>query len=256
MANIVVCYKWVVDEADLRFGGDGAVDTSRAAYKISEYDRNALQAAVDVAEEEDAVIALTFGEEGAKKSMKEALSRGVDSGLIVADALASQADGPLTAEVLAAAIRGIDDVKFVMCSDGAGDTYARQTGPRLAALLGIPSISSVIGLAVEGDEVVARRKVEGGIQVVKATLPAVVSVLPEINVPPIPSMKAVLGAGKKPVEQKSVADLEVGVALEPKVETLHQGAYESKRKNVMISDGAADEMVAELIEFLKKEGVL
>lgn len=256
MANIIACYKWVVDEADLRFGGDGSLDASRAAFKISEYDRNTLQAAVDLAQDGDTIIALTFGGEGARKSMKEALSRGADSSVLVADALAAVADGPLTAEVLAAAVREIGDVKAVMCSDGAGDTFGRQTGPRLAALLGMPSISSVVGLAAEGEEVIAQRKIETSIQTVRAAVPVVISVLPEINIPPIPSMKAVLGASKKPMEEKTVADLGLSADLMPKTQTLHRSAYMNERKNVMIPASSASEMVAALIDNLKKEGVL
>jgi len=78
MPNVIACYKWVIDEADIRINQDLSVDTSRAQSKISEYDRNTIEAAVIAAKMLNGqAMGLTFGTEKSKKSTKEALSRGL-----------------------------------------------------------------------------------------------------------------------------------------------------------------------------------
>lgn len=75
MSTVVACYKWVVDEADIRIGDDLTVDVSRARKKISEFDRSAIEAAMHAAEEMNAqAVTLTYGSEDVKTSLKDCLS--------------------------------------------------------------------------------------------------------------------------------------------------------------------------------------
>ena len=257
MSNIVVCYKWVADEADLRFDQSGAVDLSKAAYKISEYDRNAIQAAVDIKEDGDEIVVVSYGDAGAKKSVKEALSRGADKAVLVVNDATVQADGYATSQVLAAAIADIEDVKAVIFSEGASDTYARQVGPRVAAIMDMSLVTNVAEMSIAGDKLDARRRTEDGFQKVSAQMPVAVCVLPEINVPPIPGMKAVLGAGKKPSNIIELDSLGLdSEKLEPKLVCKSLKQCSDERKNIMFTDGSAEEKVAVLVEALKKEGVL
>lgn len=259
MANIISCYKWVFDEEDIRINpADLSVDSSKAKSKISEYDRNAIAVAVKAGEErEDQVIALTFGNSGIKQSLKDVLSRGPAEAYWVNDPLADVADGYVTANVLAAAIKKIGDYSMVVCAEGAADTYAHQVGPRIAALLNIPVISCVASVQLEGDQIIAVRKLEDCRETVKAQLPVVITVLPEIMEAPIPGLKAVMVAGKKPNTELKIADLGLNEdELCPAVNSTDMRGYASNRKNVVISSGTAAEKVTELMGQLKKEGVL
>lgn len=259
MANIISCYKWVFDEEDLKINpADLSVDSSKAKSKISEYDRNALAVAVNVGEERgDKVIALTFGNAGAKQSLKDALSRGPAEAYWVNDPLADTADGFVTANVLAAAIKKIGDYSLIVCAEGSADTYAHQVGPRLGALLNIPVLSCVNSIKVEGNQIIATRKLEDYTETVKAQLPVVITVLPEILEAPIPGLKAVMNAGKKPNTELKIADLGLDKNdLQPKAGSKDLRGYASNRKNVLITEGDAASKVNELMVNLKKEGVL
>jgi len=259
MANIISCYKWVYDEEDIKINpADLSVDRSKAKSKISEYDRNAIAVAVTMGEARgDKVIALTFGNAGAKQSLKDALSRGPAEAYWVNDSLAETADGYVTANILAAAIKNIGDYSLVVCAEGAADTYAHQVGPRIGALLNIPVISCVSSIKVEGNQITATRKLEDTKETVKAQLPVVITVLPEIMEAPIPGLKAVMNAGKKPNTELKIAELGLDQNdLTPKAGSKDLRGYASNRKNVIFTEGDTVSKVNELLASLKKEGVL
>jgi len=259
MSNIIVCYKWVADEADIRFNSvDASLDTGRASYKISDYDRNAVEAGVQVKQAAgDELVALTFGTNNAKKSIKDVLSRGAGKACWVNDELAAEADGFVTAEVIAAAIRKIGDYKLIICAEGASDTFARQVGPRIGAILDIPVISSVSELQVDGNHITAKRKLEDVVESITLEGPALVCVLPEINNPPVPSLKAALEASKKPVVEYKLDDLSIDIDdLRPRTVIKGLKAYTMERKNVLFNAGKSTDKVKRLVESLRKEGIV
>jgi len=105
MPNVVACFKWVVDEAYIRKGAAGALDFSAVDYKISEYDRNALEEAARCRGEGGKVTALTAGGPEAAKGLKDALSRGADTAVFAGDPAFADLDSSQTAAVLAEIIR-------------------------------------------------------------------------------------------------------------------------------------------------------
>lgn len=258
MPKILVCYKWVLDEQDIKIvPGDLSLDISRAKYKISEYDKNAVEEATLLQEAQGATVdALTFGTQAVKQSLKDLLSRGPDKAYYVADALAEKADAFVTANVLAAAVRKIGSYDIILCGEGSADAYNQQVAPRLATLLGIPAITFVKELKVEGSRIVATRKLGDCTEVVTVEGPAVVSVLPEINKPRIPSLKQVLGAAKKPSEELKAADLGLGAEeLSPKTVSLSVKGFVMNRKNIIYKEANQADNVAKLVASLAKEGV-
>ena len=256
MSRIIACYKWVKSEEDLRVNPDLTVDFSRAKGKISDYDRNAIETARLAAAAMGAdAVGLTYGGADAASSTKEALSRGLKEVFRVNDDQAAEADGSVTAKSLAAAIKRMDDVGLIVCSEGASDTYAHQVGPRIGALLDLPVISFVIDMKVEGNILNATRKLEHFTETVEVELPCVVTVMPEINAAPIPGLKAVLEAAKKPVTVWQAADIgTAGEARKTSVASLK--GYAMTRKNVLFGEGTAAEKVSALVAALKNEGVL
>lgn len=259
MLSIIACYKWVPDEQDIKIVPETLrVDRERAKYKISEYDRNAIEAAVQTAEKEGGeVTALTFGNAKAKPSLKDALSRGVAKACWVPDDLADQADAFVTSQVLAAAVRKIGAYDLIVCGEGAGDTYARQVGPRVAALLDIPAITYVCQMHLEGDIVHAVRRLDGCTEVQTAKLPVLISVLPELNQPRTPSLKQILGAAKKPVTEFKLADLEMDAPqLVPKAILKRLQGYAMTRKNMVLKEGTTKEKVDLLVGYIMKENLL
>jgi electron transfer flavoprotein beta subunit len=201
MPGIIACFKWVIDEAYIRKGSSGTLDFSSVDYKLSDYDRNAIEEAVRLRGSHGGeVIAMTVGTPEATKGVKDALSRGPDRACFIADAAFGKLEPSQTASILAEVIRTrFADYGLILCGEGSSDLYAQQVGARLAEHLGIPCISFAQKVDLEGDRVVAERRVEEGIEVVAASLPALVTVLPDINVPRIPGVKDTLMASKKPV---------------------------------------------------------
>jgi electron transfer flavoprotein beta subunit len=252
MPKTIACYKWVAEEADIKINPDLSVDLSKAKGKISDYDKNAIEAAVQMAAVLNGKAAgLTFGAPGAKQSLKDALSRGLEEAVYVNAAAAPQADGAVTAAALAAAIKKLDDVSLVICAEGASDTFARQTAPRLGAMLDWPVVTSVCKMDIAGNTLTLVRKLDDCLQTVTTELPAVIAVLPEINNPPIPGLKAVMAAGKKPVTEFKPEDL--GIDLTPKIQVVQTQGYVMNRKNIIFKTGEAPDKVKELAAALRKE---
>lgn len=258
MPKILVCYKWVLDEQDIKINqGDLSLDSSRAKYKISDYDKNAIEEATLLVEtHEGSVDALTFGSDKVKQSLKDALSRGPDKVQWIGDIAFEQADAFVTANVLAAAIRKNESYDLIICGEGSADSYSQQVAPRLATLLGIPAITFVQKLSIDGSRTIATRKLGDCTEVVEVEGPAVISVLPEINKPRIPSLKQVMAASKKPSQELKIADLGlVTQDLQPKTISLSVKGYVMNRKNILFKDSNQADNVAKLVASLAQEGV-
>lgn len=257
--RVVACYKYVLDERDIRVNPETrSLVTDRAAWKLSDYDRNAIEEAVRLKEEHSGIeaVGLTAGGSQAKASLKEVLARGLDEAYFVQEEALGGADPAVVSRVLARAIEKIGDCGLVLCGEGASDDYAQQVGPRLAVLLGWPVITYVSRLVLVGDVVRATRNLEDGVETVEAELPAVVTVTGEINQPRIPSLKQVMAAGKKPMHVWSLNDL--GLAPDDLSSPLKvvsvQGAVSDRKRVVFKGEPAV--AVQELVAALAKEGLI
>ena len=253
MSNAIACFKWVLDDADISVNPDLSVNYARARYCLSEYDKNAIEAAAQLSEALGGkALGLTFAVDVPKQLQKDALSRRLDELEYVKDPAAAGANAQTTAAALAAALKGIEDVGIVICAEGSQDAFARQIPGRVAAALDLPLVTSVSAYAVEDGVLKATRRLDTCMQNVSVQLPCVIAILPEANTVPIPGMKAVLAAGKKPVNEKSLADLGVAPVASGAVA---QTGFVASRKGINI-DGSAEEMAAKIKEALVKEGVL
>ena len=258
MPKLLVCYKWVLNEQDIKVRPeDLSLDTSRAKGKISDFDRNAIEAASLIVEAQGGTVdALSYGTPAVKQSVKDVLSRGPNRLLWVGDPAAEEADAYVIAGVLAAAIRKSGPYDLILCGEGSSDFFYQQIPARLAALLGLPCLTFVQELALEGGVVTAVRKLGDCTEQVRVTGPAVVSVLSEINQPRIPSLKQVLGASKKPSEEIPIASLELSAEdLAPKAVRKAPKGFLMNRKNVVYKESDAAANVARLIASLAAEGL-
>ncbi len=253
MPNIVACFKWVVDEAYIRKGASGSLDFSTVDYKISEYDRNAIEESVKIKGAcSGNVAAVTIGAPEASKGVKDALSRGADQAFFVSDPSFKQLESSQTAAILGEVIKSRIPYDLIICGEGSSDQYAQQVGPRLAEILKIPCISYIQKLTVEGGKIVAERRVEEGIEIVEAPLPALVTVLPDINIPRIPGVKDTLMASKKPVI--TIKKEELPPFGEARLQTLGMTATGMERNCEKFD--ATPEGIARFVETLQKKGVI
>lgn len=254
--KIIVGCKLVPEEQDIVVQADGSLDTSRATPKISQFDLNAIEAAVEMKAlaGEAQIIALSVGDKALENSKvrKDILSRGPD---ILTAVIDDSLKGALPEQTSAVMARAANELGFdlILCGDGSGDLYAQQVGTRLGgALLNVATVSGVSKfVSVVDNKLVVERALESEVEVLEVTLPAVISVSADINTPAIPGMKAILGAGKKPVEVMTPAALAVAASGDA-VELLEIKAPKQKERMNIIIEGDAEEKIAELVSHLRK----
>lgn len=254
MPGILCCFKWVVDEAYIRAGTGKELDLDWVDYKISDYDRNAIEEAVRLQEKHGGnVSAITVGKPDDTKGLKDALSRGPEKAYFINDSSFDNLEPSQTAAILAEVIGGSSiDYDLIICGEGSSDLYARQVGPRLAAKLGIPCAAFVQKIEMEQDKIIVERKIEDGVEVLELPLPALVTVLPDINSPRIPGLKDTLSASKKPVIDIGLDEL--SGSFDPCLKTISISKANMERNGVKLSSEPQD--ISSLVDALIKQGVI
>ncbi|MDQ4431995.1 electron transfer flavoprotein FixA [Yokenella regensburgei] len=253
--NIITCYKCVPDEQDITVNSaDGSLDFSRADGKISQYDLNAIEAAVQLKSQlpEANIIALSVGGAALNnvKGRKDVLSRGPDELVVVVD---EQLEHALPHQTAATLAKAADKIGFslMLCGDGSADLYAQQVGLLVGEALGLPALNGIKRiLSLTPETITVERELEDESETLTVPLPAVIAVSTDINVPQIPSMKAILSAAKKPVQAWSTTDLAVG-----DVTALSQqrvAAPKQKVRQRIIIEGDGDDQIAEFADYLRK----
>lgn len=250
--KIIACCKLVPEEQDIVVNADRTLALDKADTKISLYDLNAVEAAVELAASTSGTVtALSVGAKRLEnsKARKDVLSRGPDELVLVGDPSLEGALPSTTATVLAAAAKKAE-FDLILCGEGSSDLYAQQTGILLGEMLGLPTINNVSKITAGEGKVTVERMLENEVEVLDVPLPAVLSVTSDINVPKIPSMKAILGAGKKPVVAWSLSDLG---CTPPALASLQSVlAPEMKDRKKIIIEGDADDKIAAFVENLRK----
>ncbi len=252
--KIITCYKCVPDEQDIAISVDGSLDMSKADAKISQYDLNAIEAACQLKQlvSESHVVAMSVGGKALNnvKGRKDVLSRGPDELVVVIDDQFEQALPQQTAAALAVAAQktGFD---LLICGDGSSDLYAQQVGLLLGEMLHIPAINGVSNiLSVTDNTLIVERELEDEIETLSIPLPAVVAVTADINAPQIPSMKAILGAAKKPVQVWTPAD--IGFAGVQAHSVQQVAVPKQRERQRLIIEGDGEEQIAAFAENLRK----
>jgi electron transfer flavoprotein beta subunit len=245
--KIAVCIKRVPDtEARIRVAGDGrSIDTAGMKYIISPYDEFALETALRLKDAQGSgeVVVITVGEAGAAEQLRSALAMGADSAVLLKGQ--PTLDGLATARALAAEIRQ-QAADLVLLGMKAVDYDQQQVGPMLAELLDMPCITVAASIEMDGSSVVAHREVEGGVEVVEAPTPAVISITKGEYAPRYPSLKGIMAAKKKPLQEK---DAQLG---ESRIEIRELAPPAERPAGRIIGQGA--DAVAELIRVLREEG--
>ncbi len=201
--KIAVCLKRVPDTtAKIVVGGDGkSIDEAGVKFVPNPYDEYALEAAIALKEKAGAgeTVVISVGGDSSQETIRTALAMGIDRGVLIQGA--GSADGLEVAKALAAEI-GAGGYDLVLFGKLAVDDYNHQVGVMVGELLGLPVISAVSALTVENGAVSAEREIEGGVEVLSCSLPAVVTADKGINTPRLPSLKGIMAAKKKPLESK------------------------------------------------------
>ena len=209
--NIIVTIKQVPDTNDVRIDpATGTLIREGVPSIVNPEDRHALEAAIALREQAGGgkVTVLSMGPPQAEAALREALAMGADAAVLLSDRAFAGADTLATACALQHAVRKLGAVDLILCGRQAIDGDTAQVGPQLAEFLGLPQITYVKQLRLEGGQLVAERHTEAGTQVVACPLPAVVTCLKELNQPRIPTLHGCLAAFReKPYTVWSAADI-------------------------------------------------
>ena len=213
--NIVVCLKQVPGTTQVKI--DSQTNTLvRQGIKniINPFDTYALEEAVRLKERYGGrVIAISMGPPQAEEMLREAVSTGADEAILVSDRAFAGSDTLATSYTLSRAIEKIGEYDLVICGRQTVDGDTGQVAPELAEMLGIPFIAYVSKIEEISDgHMQLRRMVEEGYELIEAPLPAVISVVKEINVPRLPSLRGFSKAKGAVIPVRAAADLDVDEA--------------------------------------------
>jgi electron transfer flavoprotein beta subunit len=220
MLNIIVCIKQVPETQEVRL--DPVTHTlKREGIKsiINPFDLYAVEEALRVRESQGGkVTLLSMGPPQAEEALREALGYGPDAAVLLSDRAFAGADTWATALTLAKAIEKLGGADLIFTGKQAIDGDTAQVGPMLAAVLNIPFVAWARKLTfTDNNRIQVERLLDHGYDAVEVELPALITVVKEINEPRMPSFKAKLKAKKEPIPVWGLDDLgfppeEVGLA--------------------------------------------
>ena len=255
--NIVVCLKQVPGTTEVRI--DPETNTLiRQGIKnvVNPFDTYALEEGVRLKERYGGkVTAISMGPPQAEEMLREAISCGADEASLLSDAAFAGADTLATSRTLAQAISKIDDYDLVICGRQTLDGDTGQVGPEIAEMLGIPFTAYVSKIdMIENQLMKVERMVEDGHEIIEIPLPTVITVVKEINVPRLPSLRGLARAKSAEIAtwgaeelgiDKSLVGLPGSATRVVKVffpQRIHQGE---------MLEGEPEEQVTNLIEKLR-----
>ncbi|MGC8493257.1 MAG: electron transfer flavoprotein subunit beta/FixA family protein [Syntrophobacteraceae bacterium] len=209
--NTIVLVKQVPDTTEVKLDPKtGSLLREGVKSVMNPDDRHAFEAAIRLKESHGGkVIALSMGPSQAVDVISEALGMGADQGILLSDRAFAGADSYATSFTLGKAIAKIGEFDLIMCGRQAIDGDTAQIGPQVAEYLKIPQVTCVYAIdAVEAGAIVVRKRVEDGFERVQASLPALVTVLGEMN-PRYPRVSGLIEAcsERAPIEVWNGADI-------------------------------------------------
>lgn len=243
--KIAVCVSHVPDTATkIKIGGDNkSIDPTDVTYIINPYDEIAIEEALKTKEKVGGeVVAISLGRDANKDSIKKALAMGVDSGVLLKDD--SFRDSFSLAQALADEIKA-QGAELVFFGKQAVDYDNSITGQLTAEILGYNCVSVVVDFNLEDNKITAGREIEGGKEVVETTLPAVITAQKGLNEPRYASLKGIMAAKRKTIEEKDAA------ASDNKIEVVEMKKPQGKQAGQIVGSDAS--AVPELVRLLKEE---
>ncbi|MBL0318263.1 MAG: electron transfer flavoprotein subunit beta/FixA family protein [Alphaproteobacteria bacterium] len=247
--KILVPVKRVVDyNVRVRVKPDhSGVDVAHVKMSMNPFDEIAVEEAVSLKEKNIAsdVIAVSIGNDKVQETIRSAIAMGADRGIHI------KCEQPLdsinVAKILAEIFKK-ESPQLVIMGKQAIDDDCNQTGQMLAALLNLPQATFASALAVEGQKATVTREVDGGLEVISLSLPAIITTDLRLNKPRFIALPKIMQARSKPLEVIAVESLNINLA--PRLQTIKVEEPEKRKAGVKVKS------VDELVDKLKQEGVI
>ena len=246
--HLIVCVKRVpATDTKIKVGADGrSIDAAGVEFVLNPYDEFAVEEALRIKERAGTgeVAILSLGPSEAQKEIRTCLAMGADKGILLKDEKVYARDAFAISSMLASQIQKMPH-DLVLFGKQAVDQDNSQVGQRIAALLGIPCVCEVVKISLEGGKALVEREAEGGHEVVETPLPAVLTAQKGLNEPRYASLKGIMAAKKKTIEEIVLAE------VEPKMRVVELTLPPPRPPGRILGQGP--EAVPELVRVLREE---
>ncbi len=212
--KIVVCAKQVPDTNEVKIDpATGTLIRKGVPSIINPDDKNAIEEALRMKDSMGAhVTVVSMGPPQAEEALREALAMGVDEAILVSDRVFAGADTLATSHALAGTIRTLE-YDIILAGRQAIDGDTAQVGPEIAEHLGIPQVTYVEEVNVEGDRLRVRRALEDGYELLEVNMPCLLTAIDTLNKPRYMNMKDIFNTFKKEVRVLTADDIDVDRSL-------------------------------------------
>ncbi|MCK4328864.1 electron transfer flavoprotein subunit beta/FixA family protein [candidate division WOR-3 bacterium] len=255
--RIIVSVKQVPDTQDVKIDPETNTLIREGVPSImNPLDAYAVEEALRIKESKEVeIIVISMGPPQAEDVLREAIGMGADKAILLTDQRFKGADTLATSYTLKKAIEKIGDYNLIMCGKQAIDGDTAQVGPELAESLGIPQVTYIRKIEeIDENRAVVERMTEWGYQVIETPLPAVFTVVKEINIPRLPSLRGKMKAKSAEITQWGLEDIgadekKVGLSGSP---TCVVKIFTPERKKAGEKfTGSKEEAADKILKFLK-----
>jgi electron transfer flavoprotein beta subunit len=259
--NIIVCLKQVPGTTEVKINPEtNSLIREGIENIINPFDTYALEEGVRLREKHGGrVTVLTMGPPQAEAALREAISLGADEAILLSDRAFAVADTWATAYTLSRATVKIEAYDLIICGRQTIDGDTGQVGPELAEMLDIPFIAYVSHIEeIKGKYLRVTRMVEEGHEVIETTLPAVITVAKEINVPRLPSLRGMMKSKSAAITTWTLADLDANpdkVGLAGSSTQVIKVFFPQRVHQAEMLSGNLEQQVATLVDRLRRAGL-
>ncbi len=247
--KVLVPVKRVIDyNVKVRVKADGSgVDLANVKMSMNPFDEIAVEEAIRLKEagKADEIVAVSIGVKQSQETLRTALAMGADRAILIvaADDVHSDIEPLAVAKILKAVIDE-EQPGLVIAGKQAIDNDMNATGQMLAALTGWSQATFASEVSIEDGSAVVTREVDGGLQTIKVSLPAIITADLRLNEPRYASLPNIMKAKRKPLDEKTAADY--GVDVTPRLTVVKTEEPAARQAGIIV--GSVDELVAKLKE--------
>jgi len=257
--NIIVCIKQVPETTEVKINPEtNTLIREGVKSIINPFDMYAIEEAIRLKEKSSGkTTVITMGPPQAESALREAISMGIDEGILLSDLAFAGSDTWATSYALAIAIRKIGEYDLIICGKQASDGDTAQVGPGISIHLDIPQVTYVKKIEkIEDNIAVVERMTEEGFEIIQTPLPALLTVVKEINEPRIPSLRGMMKAKKAQIIKWRAEDIKADsrhIGLTGSPTQVIKIFTPSPRKGGQMLQGETSEVVDKLVEAIKNE---
>ncbi len=259
--NIVVCLKQVPGTTEVKIDPQTNTLIRQGIENIiNPFDTYAIEEGVRLKEKDGGkVTVITMGPSQAEEALREAISLGADEAVLLSDRAFAGADTWATAFTLSRAVARLEQYDLIICGRQTIDGDTGQVGPELAEMLDIPFVAYVSQIEeIKEGYLRVRRMVEEGHEVIETTLPAVITVAKEINVPRLPSLRGIMKSKSTAIQTWGIRELGVDqsmVGLAGSSTQVIKVFFPQRVHQAEMLEGDLEKQVDTLIDRLKSAGL-